>query len=121
MAEDEDREKPTKLSVLPKKEGANLYGTYLYVQRLKYSTYVRTCTRNCITIPVVARQGVANGNVEQNSMAAKPLKDPGEDRLPAMVRKQLWPVAKDQVHLSSDLTSTQRVARSAETCENHPF
>jgi len=32
MAEDEDREKPTKLPVLPKKEGGNLYGTYLYVQ-----------------------------------------------------------------------------------------
>ncbi|KAH7111542.1 hypothetical protein EDB81DRAFT_354904 [Dactylonectria macrodidyma] len=48
MAEDEDREMPTKLPVLPKKEGGILYGTYLYVQRLKYSTYVRTCTRNCI-------------------------------------------------------------------------
>jgi ABC-type phosphate transport system auxiliary subunit len=32
MAEDEDREKPTKLPVLPKKEWGNLYGTYLYVQ-----------------------------------------------------------------------------------------
>lgn len=32
MAEDEDREKPTKLPVLPKKEGGHLYGTYLYVQ-----------------------------------------------------------------------------------------
>jgi RNA:NAD 2'-phosphotransferase (TPT1/KptA family) len=28
-----------------------------------------------------------------------------------MVRKQLSPVAKDRVHLSSDLTSTQGVAR----------
>ena len=32
MAEDEDREEPTKLPVLPKKEGGNLSGIYLYVQ-----------------------------------------------------------------------------------------
>ncbi|KAG4253032.1 hypothetical protein FPRO03_14254 [Fusarium proliferatum] len=32
MAEDEDREKPTKLPVLPKKEGGNLYGTYFTYQ-----------------------------------------------------------------------------------------
>ncbi|KAL5611143.1 hypothetical protein FOBRF1_007260 [Fusarium oxysporum] len=31
MAEDEDREKPTKLLVLPKKEGGNLYGTYFHM------------------------------------------------------------------------------------------
>lgn len=65
-------------------------------------------------LPVSARQTVANGNVEQKLMAANPWKNPGEDRLPAMVRKQLWPVAKERLHLSSDLTSTQGVAWSAE-------
>ena len=56
MAEDENGEKPAKLPELPKREGGSLYGTTLYVQlfctyvqRLKYSTYVRTCTGNCIT------------------------------------------------------------------------
>jgi hypothetical protein len=34
----------------------------------------------------------------------------GEDRLPAVVQKQLWPVVNDLVRLSSDLTSTQGVA-----------
>jgi hypothetical protein len=63
MAEDEDREKPTKLPVLPKKEGGNLYGTYLYVQRLKYSTYVRTCTRNCITTIQLTAFGVNPSNL----------------------------------------------------------
>ncbi|KID81146.1 hypothetical protein MGU_11475 [Metarhizium guizhouense ARSEF 977] len=35
--------------------------------------------------------------VEQKVMAAKPWKAPGEDGLPAMVWKQLWPVVKDRV------------------------
>ncbi|KAJ0122848.1 Uncharacterized protein HZ326_31567, partial [Fusarium oxysporum f. sp. albedinis] len=42
MAEDEDREKPTKLPVLPKKEGGNLYGTYfikLFTMTIDYSKW----------------------------------------------------------------------------------
>ena len=35
--------------------------------------------------------------IEQKVMAAKPWKAPGEDGLPAMVWKQLWPVVKDRV------------------------
>ena len=35
--------------------------------------------------------------VEQKVLAAKPWKAPGEDGLPAMVWKQLWPAVKDKV------------------------
>lgn len=35
--------------------------------------------------------------VEQKVLSAKPWKAPGEDGLPAMVWKQLWPVVKDRV------------------------
>ena len=37
--------------------------------------------------------------IEQKVMAAKPWKAPGEDGLPAMVWRQLWPVVKDRVLL----------------------
>jgi hypothetical protein len=37
--------------------------------------------------------------VEQKVQSAKPWKAPGEDGLPAMVWKQLWPVVKDRVLL----------------------
>jgi hypothetical protein len=39
------------------------------------------------------------GEIEQKVMAAKPWKAPGEDGLPAMVWRQLWPVVKDRVLL----------------------
>ena len=35
--------------------------------------------------------------VEQKVLSAKPWKAPGEDGLPAMVWKQLWPVVQDRV------------------------
>jgi hypothetical protein len=41
----------------------------------------------------------ALGEIEQKVMAAKPWKATGEDGLPAMVWRQLWPVVKDRVLL----------------------
>jgi hypothetical protein len=37
------------------------------------------------------------GEIEQKVMTASPWKAPGEDGLPAIVWRQLWPVVEDRV------------------------
>jgi ribonuclease HI len=49
--------------------------------------------------PPVDMPDLTMEEVEQKVMSAKPWKAPGEDGLPAMVWRQLWPVVKDRVLL----------------------
>jgi hypothetical protein len=58
--------------------------------------------------------------VEEKAMAAKAWKAPGEDGLPAMVWKQLWPVVGDCIASVSNIPERRRAAGPVEERENHP-
>ncbi|KAF5265874.1 hypothetical protein FOXYS1_3293 [Fusarium oxysporum] len=59
--------------------------------------------------------------VERQLWATKSWKAPGQDGLPAIVWKQVWPSVKHDVlaHLPS-ITGRRRETRPMETCSNHP-